>query len=196
MIMIWGMTMKKRTTALVLVACLMLAATACDNRPKATVIQTMAPFETSQQSTVTEETEPAVSTVSALENITLRGSGDDTYTFTYDSDIITYSGQGGNFFLVGSSPTECYLHVMVQSGDTTYEDALQTESGRIDEEFVLDSGRRAFCYKTSDASTCHVIIDGSDINPSGNALIKITIGSADLWLYTYKDLANMVDKGF
>ena len=65
-----------------------------------------------------------------------------------------------------------------------------------DEEFVLDSGRRAFCYKTSDASTCHVIIDGSDINPSGNALIKITIGSADLWLYTYKDLANMVDKGF
>ena len=41
-----------------------------------------------------------------------------------------------------------------------------------------------------------VVDDGSDINPSGNALIKITIGSADSWLYTYNDLANMVDKGF
>ena len=70
MIMIWGMTMKKRTIALALIVCSLLAATACGNRPKATVIQTMAPFETSQQSTVTEDTGAAVSTASVLENIT------------------------------------------------------------------------------------------------------------------------------
>ena len=196
MIMIWGMTMKKRTIASALIVCSLLAATACSSRPKATVVQTYETFATTNESSGSEETEPPVTTGDPMESIMLRGTGDDEYSFTYDSDIVTYTGQGGNFFLVGSSPTECYLHVMVQSGDTTYDEALETESGRIDEEFVLDSGRRAFCYKTSDVSTCHVIIDASDINPSGNALIKITIGSVDSWLYTYKDLANMVDKGF
>jgi hypothetical protein len=78
----------------------------------------------------------------------------------------------------------------------TYEDALKAEEGRVGEEFTLDSGRQAFTYKTSDASTCHVIINADDITDSGHALIKITIGSADAWLYSYKDIANMVDRGF
>ena len=65
-----------------------------------------------------------------METVTLKGSEDDTYTFRYDSDIVTYSGQGGNFFLIGSSPTECYLHVMIQSNGS-YEDALNTASGSL-----------------------------------------------------------------
>lgn len=194
MIMIWGMTMKKRTIASALIVCSLLAATACDSHTKATVIQTMATFETTGQNSLPEETE-STTAEAVPEMITLRGSGDDTYPFSYDSDIITYTGQGGKFFLVGSSPTECYLHIMVQSGSETYEDVLKAESERIVEEFVLDSGRRAFSYKTSDASTCHVIIEAGDII-SGNGLIKITIGSADSWMYSHTDIANMVDKGF
>ena len=194
MIIIWGMTMKKRTIASALIVCSLLAATACDSHTKATVIQTMATFEATGQNSLPEETE-STTAEAVPEMITLRGSGDDTYPFSYDSDIITYTGQGGKFFLVGSSPTECYLHIMVQSGSETYEDVLKAESERIVEEFVLDSGRRAFSYKTSDASTCHVIIEAGDII-SGNGIIKITIGSADSWMYSYKDIANMVDKGF
>lgn len=195
MIMIWGMTMKKRIIASALIACSLLSVTACDSHTKATVIQTMATFETTGQNSLPEESESTTADTAMPETITLRGSGDDTYPFSYDSDIITYSGQGGKFFLVGSSPTECYLHIMVQSGSETYEDVLKAESERIDEEFTLDSGRRAFCYKTSDASTCHVIIEADGII-SGNGLIKITIGSADSWMYSHQDIANMVDKGF
>ena len=194
-IIIWGMTMDKKTIAFALAALVMFSATACSGRPNATVIQTMESFATAQQSASAGES-GATTLDSSLESIVLRGSGDDTYDFTYDSDIVTYSGQGGNFFLVGSSPTECYLHIMVQSGDETYEGALSTSSGRIVEEYTLDSGRRAFCYKTNDANTLHVIIEANDIVTSGNGIIKITIGSADSWLYSQDQIANMVDQGF
>ena len=130
-----------------------------------------------------------------METIALKGSDEDAYQFSFDSDIITYSGQGGNFFLIGSSPTECYLHIMIQSG-STYEDALNTASGRIVEDYTLDSGRKAFCYKTNDANTCHIIIEANDIVASGSGTVKLTIGSEDSWLYSRKDIANMVDKGF
>ena len=128
--------------------------------------------------------------------VTLKGSGDDTFPFSYDSDVLTYTGQGGNFFFVGSSPTECYLHIMVQSGDETYEDAFQVAQGRIVEEYTLKSGRRAFCYKTSDANTLHVLIEAKDLVESGNCLVKLTIGSPDDWYYSQEQIANMVDDGF
>ncbi len=174
----------------------MLSLTACDGRTKATVLQTKETFATVSQSTEAGETAALFSGDDPIESITLHGTGDDTYTFSFDSDIITYSGQGGNFFLVGSSPTECYLHIMVQSASETYDDALETESGRIIEKFTLDSGRRAFCYKTNDAGNIHVIIENDGIGQSGTGLIKMTIGSADSWLYSYTDIANMVDRGF
>ena len=190
------MTMKKRTIAAALAVCTVLSATACSNRPKATLIQTMETFASSQENSFTEEPEVTTAESAILETITLKGSGDDTYSFTFDSEIITYTGQGGNFFLVGSSPTECYLHIMVQSGDTTYEDAFESASGRIVEEYILKSGRRAFCYKTSEANTLHVIIDAKDLVTSGNCLIKISIGSADSWYYSQSQIADMVDDGF
>ena len=194
--MIWGMTMNRRLTAGALIACMMLSVTACSVHTRATVIQTMESFETSQQSTLSEETSEALVQENIMGSVTLKGSGDDTYPFSYDSDVLTYTGQGGNFFFVGSSPTECYLHIMVQSGDETYEDAFQVAQGRIIEEYTLKSGRRAFCYKTSDANTLHVLIEAKDLVESGNCLVKLTIGSPDAWYYSQEQIANMVDDGF
>ena len=190
------MTMNRRLTAGALIACMMLSVTACSGHTRATVIQTMESFETSQQSTLSEETSEALVQENIMGSVTLKGSGDDTYPFSYDSDVLTYTGQGGNFFFVGSSPTECYLHIMVQSGDETYEDAFQVAQGRIIEEYTLKSGRRAFCYKTSDANTLHVLIEAKDLVESGNCLVKLTIGSPDAWYYSQEQIANMVDDGF
>lgn len=191
-----GLTMNKRVAAIALTACMMLSVTACGGRPKATVIQSMETFGTTQNTTFSEETAAATAVGTTIDKITLSGTGDDTYSFSFDSDIITYTGQGGNFFLVGSSPTECYLHIMVQDGDSTYEDARNAEAGRIAEEFTLESGRRAFIYKTSDANTSHIIIEANDIASSGNCLVKVTVGSAGSWLYSVRDIANMVGNGF
>ena len=190
------MTMNRRLTAGALIACMMLSVTACSGHTRATVIQAMESFETSQQSTLSEETSAAVVQENIMGSVTLKGSGDDTFPFSYDSDVLTYTGQGGNFFFVGSSPTECYLHIMVQSGDETYEDAFQVAQGRIVEEYTLKSGRRAFCYKTSDANTLHVLIEAKDLVESGNCLVKLTIGSPDAWYYSQEQIANMVDDGF
>lgn len=190
------MTMEKRTIAAALAVCTVLSATACSIRPRATVIQTMETFSSSQESSLTETSEATTAESAILETVLLKGSGDDTYSFTFDSEMITYSGQGGNFFLVGSSPTECYLHIMVQSGDTTYEDTFESAAGRIVEEYTLPSGRRAFCYKTSEANTLHVIIDAKDLVTTGNCLVKISIGSADAWPYSQSKIADMVDNGF
>ena len=190
------MTMNRRLTAGALIACMMLSVTACSGHTRATVIQAMESFETSQQSTLSEETSAAVVQENIMGSVTLKGSGDDTFPFSYDSDVLTYTGQGGNFFFVGSSPTECYLHIMVQSGDETYEDAFQVAQGRIVEEYTLKSGRRAFCYKTSDANTLHVLIEAKDLVESGNCLVKLTIGSPDDWYYSQEQIANMVDDGF
>lgn len=191
-----GNTMNKKITATVITACFMFSVTACDGHTRATILQTPETFATASQSSDPAESRNSLLEDDMTESITLYGSADDTYAFTYDSDVITYSGQGGRFFLVGSSPTECYLHIMVQSGNETYEEALETEAGRIVKQFTLDSGRRAFCYKTNDASADHVIIESDGIGLSGTGLIKITIGSADSWLYSYTDIANMVDRGF
>ena len=190
------MTINRRLTAGALIACMMLSVTACSGHTRATVIQAMESFETSQQSTLSEETSAAVVQENIMGSVSLKGSGDDTYPFSYDSDVLTYTGQGGNFFFVGSSPTECYLHIMVQSGDETYEDAFQVAQGRIVEEYTLKSGRRAFCYKTSDANTLHVLIEAKDLVESGNCLVKLTIGSPDAWYYSQEQIANMVDDGF
>ena len=190
------MTMSKKTVAVALASCIMLSLTACSGHSKPTVIQTMETFATTQNGTAAEQTESTSELADSMDIITLRGSGDDTYSFDYDSDIIVYSGQGGNFFLVGSSPTECYLHIMVLDGDETYDDAYSSAAGKIVEEYTLESGRRAFSYKTSDANTCHMIIDAKGIVSSGNGQIKITVGSADSWEYSLEQIANMVDKGF
>ena len=188
--------MNRKITAGALIACMMLSVTACSGHTRATVIQTMETFETSHQSTLPDETGAATVQQNIMESIILKGSGDDTYPFSYDSDVLTYTGQGGNFFFVGSSPTECYLHIMVQSGDVTYEDAFESESGRIVEEYTLKSGRRAFCYKTSDANTLHVLIEAKDLVESGNCLVRLTIGSPDAWYYSQEQIADMVDDGF
>lgn len=186
------MTMNKRIIFTVMLAFAMLFSAACSNPAKPTIMQSMETFATTPQSSVSE----VFVMDDPTESITLTGSEDDSYTFSYDSDVITYSGQGGNFFLVGSNPTECYLHIMVQSGTGTFEEALKTASGRIAEEYVLDSGRKAVCYKTNDASIYHIIIEANDLVSSGDGIIKITIGSADKWLYSRQDIANMVDNGF
>ena len=187
------MTMNKRTVAAALAACMMFSVTACSGHTKATVIQTMETFAGSKESTVAESTTVVTD---SMDSVTLRGTGDDTYSFDFDSDIIVYSGQGGNFFLVGSSPTECYLHIMVLDNNETYEDYLDQAAGRIDGRYTLESGRRAFCFNTSDASTCHIIIEANDIVTSETGLIKITVGSVDSWEYSLEQIANMVDKGF
>lgn len=185
--------MNKWITAIALIAGMTIFMTACSGRTRATVVQTQETYEATPTTSDTAETIDVDD--DSMGSVTLNGSEEDSYTFVYDTDIVTYSGQGGNFFLVGSNPTECYLHIMIQSGDT-YEDALKSASGRIVEEYTLDSGRRAVCFRTNDETSLHVIIEANDIISSGTGVIKITIGSADSWYYTQKQIANMVDKGF
>ncbi|MBQ1294466.1 MAG: hypothetical protein IIY21_10530, partial [Clostridiales bacterium] len=115
----------------------------------------------------------------------------ETYQFSYDSDILQYTGQGGNFYLCGSTATECYLHIMVQKDDgTLYDSTKESVMGWILKEFKLNSGSRALSYATSEDNIFNILIE------SEGKLIKVRVGAADKWPYSVEQLANAIDSGF
>ena len=121
----------------------------------------------------------------------------EQYSFRYDSDILEYTGQGGDFYLVGSTSTKCYLHLIVQNWEEeSYDSVRSAASDNNIEDFTLESGRRAFGYAGSVENTYHAVIDAEGIVPSGNGLIKIYLGSIDSWPYSCEQIISMVDSGF
>jgi len=179
--------MKRRAIASALLVCFMLSAASCGKAPEASTIHTGAAFATDNSTHTTagiiEET---------YQEVSLSAESGTAYKFIYDSDIFVYTGQGGNFYLVGSDPTKCFLHIVIQDRDgDTFENAKKTFAEKISKEFTLDSGRSAFIYSTDDANNIHVVLDAK-----GSGLINLYIGAADTWPYSAEQTANMVDKGF
>ena len=143
--------MIRKTVAAILLAGMTLSACACTadaHGPKATTVSFAHEFvDPTAETTVLE-----IETGEFVETVTLKGSGEgETYQFSYDSDILQYTGQGGNFYLCGSTATECYLHIMVQKDDgTLYDTTKESVMGWILKEFKLNSGSRALSYATSE----------------------------------------------
>lgn len=183
--------MIKKTVAAILLAGMTLSFSACSadsHGPKATTITFAQEFvdPTAEESVVTIETGEFFQT------ITLKGSGEgEEYQFKYDSDILQYTGQGGNFYLCGSTATECYLHIMVQSDDgTLYDTTKESVMGYIMKQFKLVSGKRALSYATSEDNVYNILIE------SDGKLINVRVGAADKWPYSVEQIANLIDSGF
>ena len=192
-----GKHMNRKITAAVLAACMLLAFTACDKTGTgASEIHSQATFGTTadpaQASNITpnflEET---------FDEVMLAADTGSTYSFKYDTDIFAYTGQGGNFYLVGSDATKCFLHIIVQDqAAESFENSKNTYKDSITKEFSLDSGRNAFIYKTADANNIHIIIEGKGIIQSGNGTISVYVGSFESWPYSTEQIAVLVDRGF
>ena len=186
-----GDYMIRKTVAAILLAGMTLSVGACTSDahgPKATTITFAHEFvDPTAETTVLE-----METGEFVESVTLKGSGEgETYEFSYDSDILQYTGQGGNFYLCGSTATECYLHIMVQQDDgTLYDTTKESVMGWILKEFKLDSGNRALSYATSEDNVYNILIE------SEGKLIKVRVGAADKWPYSVEQLANAIDQGF
>ena len=184
--------MNRRAVFAVLVFCVMLASAACNKNPSPTVIHAAETFGTSG----TTRADPGFMDA-VYENVVLSSESGVTYDFKYDSDILAYTGQGGNFYLVGSDATKCFLHVIIQDQmNASFDEAKNAYQGSIKKEFTLDSGRKAFIYTTDDANNIHVVIDAEGIVPSGKGLINIYVGSVETWPYSGEQIADQVDKGF
>ena len=186
-----GDYMIRKTVAAILLAGMTLSVGACTSDahgPNATTITFAHEFvDPTAETTVLE-----METGEFVESVTLKGSGEgETYEFSYDSDILQYTGQGGNFYLCGSTATECYLHIMVQKDDgTLYDTTKESVMGWILKEFKLDSGNRALSYATSEDNVYNILIE------SEGKLIKVRVGAADKWPYSVEQLANAIDQGF
>lgn len=186
--------MNKRTIAVAMATCMLLSITACDRlQAKASEIHTQATFGATDE---TGATTP-IFMQETYEEVVLASETGATYDFSYDTDILTYTGQGGNFYLVGSDATKCFLHVVVlDQAQDSFDSSKTNYKSSITSEFTLGSGHNAFIYKTADANNIHVVIDGSSIFPSGKGVINVYIGSASSWPYSAEQIAGIVDSGF
>ena len=183
--------MIRKTVAAILLTGMALSVGACSSGshvPKATTVSFGQEFVDPTAGTTVLEIE----TGEFVESVTLKGSGEgETFQFYYDSDILQYTGQGGNFYLCGSTATECYLHIMVQKDDgTLYDTTRESVMGWILKEFKLDSGNRAMSYATSEDNIYNILIE------SEGKLINVRVGTADKWPYSVEQLANAIDSGF
>ena len=117
--------------------------------------------------------------------------------YKYDSDLISYVGQGGTFYPIGTDVTKCFLHLIVQDVSvSSYEDAKDKAGSNI-KEITLESGRKAFYYSNAgEDSNFTIIIDAKEIIPSGNGVISCYVGGKSYWKYTEDKIANLIDKGF
>ena len=184
--------MNRRAVAAALILCVMMASVSCSDKPSPTVIHEAETFGTSG----TTRAEPGFMD-EVYEQVVLSSEAGVTYDFKYDSDILAYTGQGGNFYLVGSDATKCFLHVIIQDQvNESFDDAKTAYQGSITKEFTLESGRRAFIYTTDDASNIHVVIDAEGIINSGKGLISIYIGAVETWPFSGEQIADQVEKGF
>lgn len=171
----------KRLTAALLTFCLLLSVTACRNGTKSTTVNTAAPTNVTEVS-ATEHPEEA------FEKVELLSESGASFMFTYDSDIIAYTGQGGKFYLVGSDATKCFLHINIQD-NADFENAKTTYQSSVSKEFKTESGKAAFVYTTDNAAKYHIII-GTE-----KGILNIYVGASSEWPYSEEQIANIVDQG-
>ena len=148
----------------------------------------------------TESTKATKSIIyeNTYENAVLTSESGETVKFRYDSDLITYIGQGGTFYPVGGDVTKNFLHITLQDVSVSSFDEVKSASSKYEiKELKLESGRKAFCYSpASDSENLYIIIDAKDVIPSGKGVINCYIGAKASWTYTEEKLANIIDKGF
>lgn len=151
-------------------------------------------------------------TVSTQTTLVTQGfSPDDTYVdvvltsesgaeikYKYDSDLLSYVGQGGTFYLIGTDATKCFVHIVVQDVSFgSYAEAKEKDSKYGIKETELASGRKAYWYAVpGDDNNFHIVIDAKDITPSGKGVISCYVGSKSAWDYTEEKIAFIMDKGF
>lgn len=187
--------MNKKLTAALLTLSVLISVSACG--------KTQTNYHTSQETFGKTYYEPAKPSKSPLyedtyEQTELRSESGAVIKFLYDSDIISYIGQGGTFYLVGTDATKCFLHIVIQDVSAgTYEDAKTANSKYDPKDIALESGRKAFCFTvTGDESNLHIMIDAKDIVPSGKGVISCYVGTKSAWEYSEANIAKMIDKGF
>ena len=198
-----GDNMKKTIIGTVVILAMLCSLTACaNNQPqqnteRETEITNTEPSAEEKNNELTDDSNnnsfsnnaPASVLITCLENGT-------RYNFRYDKSLLEYD-RGGDFHLLGSSATECYLHIIIQDWEEeNYSAFKDSNSENILEEFTLSSGRQAFSYSSDIDNTYHIVIDANGIVDSGNGVIKISVGKADQWSLSYKEITEMVDAGF
>lgn len=186
--------MKKKVIAAVLTVSMLSAVSACERRPRANYYK---PKDTTIAKYTTVATQNSKSNFEEFyDKAILYSESGASFPFKYDSDIFSYVGEGGTFYLVGTDATKCFLHIIVQDlPDRSYADA-RTKNENITE-FTLESGRKAFYYCVSgDEDNCHIMIDAGNLASGGNCVINCYLGSKKSWDYTEVQIANMIDKGF
>ena len=187
--------MNKKITATLLTLSVLISVSACG--------KTQAKYYPSQETFGKAYYEPAKPSKSPIyedtyEQTELRSEAGETIKFMYDSDVISYIGQGGTFYLVGTDATKCFLHIVIQDASAgSFEEAKTANSKYAPKDIVLESGRKAFCFSvTGDENNLHIMIDAKDIVPSGKGVISCYVGAKSAWEYSEANIANMIDKGF
>ena len=117
--------------------------------------------------------------------------------YKYDSDMLSYVGEGGTFYVIGTDATKGFVHITVQDKSVgSYEEAKNAVSGSVTE-ITLESGRKAFYYTAAnDGDNFHLVIDAKEILSSGKGVVHFYIGSKTSWTYGEDKIANVLDKGF
>ena len=187
--------MNRKTIAAILTVCMLIFVSACEDG-KPVYYSEKETFHT----TNTETTKSSYYQIfeNSYEYAVLYSESGAEYKFRYDNDILAYTKQGGTFYLVGTDATKCFIHIIVQdTPGKSYEEAKISCTGKNIKEITLNSGRKAFYYNVpNDGTNCHIMIDASEIVPSGKGVINCYVGSQGSWEYTEEKIATMIDNGF
>lgn len=185
--------MNKKITAVLLTFGMLASLSACRMQPK---------YYNQKETFKKYSTESTKATKSFLyEDTTIKiglsAESGAALKYTYDSDLISYVGQGGTFYPVGTDATKCFLHLVIQDMSVnSYEDA-KAKAGSNIKEITLESGRKAFYYSApGDENSFTLIIDAKEITPSGRGVINCDVGGKSYWKYSEENIANIIDKGF
>lgn len=187
--------MNKKMTAVLLLAGMMICVSACGNK-QAQYYPTQERF----RQISTETTKFAKSPVyeDTYEEMKLTSESGEAVWYKYDSDMLSYIGEGGTFYVIGTDATKGFVHITVQDVSVdSYEEAKNAVSGGSITEIKLESGRMAFYYAAeNDGDNFHLVIDAKDILSSGKGVVHCYIGSKSSWSYGKAKIANVIDKGF
>lgn len=187
--------MNKKTVAVLMSFGMLISMSACDNK--------RAHYYNSQETfrkISTETTKYAKNPVydDTYVEMKLISESGVTVWYKYDSDMLSYVGQGGTFYVIGTDATKGFVHITVQDVSAgSFEEAKNAVSGASVTEITLESGRKAFYYTAAnDGDNFHLVIDAKDILSSGKGVVHCYIGSKTSWTYGEEKIANVLDKGF
>ena len=186
--------MNRKMTAALLSVSMLITLSACGNK-QAHYYATQETFRHISTETTKYAKNPVYE--DTYVEITLKSEAGTAVSYRYDSDMLSYIGQGGTFYVIGTDATKGFIHIVVQDVSvTSYEEAKNAVSGSVTE-ITLESGRKAFYYTAAnDGDNFHLVIDAKNIIPSGKGVVSFYIGSKSSWTYGEDKIANVLDKGF